>query len=438
VTVYATPGAPRDGAVIAAGSVFAAFFTYASDGADNPYGDDYPSTVQERYRLVGAGTWTELAATSPSYYSGDVYYSGYPALAAGNYERQVRAQSTATPTWSAYSASAFFTASTTPAAPTFSAPAAGATVGPTFTVSWSAPASNQGYEVQVRTSSGGGGSLVWGSGMVLQNVQTMTAQSPTTGTRYIRLRIKNNGLWSAWSERQVTAAYVNPMTPTVSSTPSDPGSLGSTHALQITVTHPTPSGGAPTVFDQDIHVRQTDDPTKVHAIQTSGTPGSFTWRAPAATSYDVRVTARASDGRMSQSAWTTATAPNAIKGFLLHDPIDPVGTVRMFRYNDEGASENVSVESALIDYQGREYPVAEFGASSERDVTVGLIHSKGSGDARALMAFLRLRRVLCYRDSKGRKLYGVLSLGDTADTIYGFATSVTVTATDYTLDTDRR
>lgn len=437
MTVYATPGSPRDGAVVAAGQVFAAWFSYSSDGSDNTSGDDYPSQVQERYRLVGAGTWTELAASTPSYGGGD-YYSAYPALAAGNYERQVRAQATNTPTWSAYSASAFFTVATPPNAPTLTAPAAGATVGPFFTVSWSAPTSIQGYEVQVRTASGGGGSVVWTSGLVMQNVQTMQAQSPTTGTRYVRVRIRKDSLWSAWSERQVTATYASPMTPTLTAVPSDPGSIGATHALQITVTHPTPSGGAPAVVDQDIHVRQTDDPTRVHIIQSAGTPGAFTWRLPAATSYDVRVTARASDGRVSQSAWTTATAAPAIKGFLLHDPVDPAGTVRMFRYNDDGASEKRVIESALIGYQGREYPVVEFGASSDREVSVAVIHSKGSGDARALMAFLQLRRILCYRDSKGRKLYGVLSLGDTADTIYGFRTAVTVTAVDYTLDTDRR
>ena len=51
--------------------------------------------------------------------------------------------------------------------------------------------------------------------------------------------------------------------------------------------------------------------------------------------------------------------------------------------------------------------------------------------AAALMAFIELRRVLCYRDKQGRKVFGVLDLDDVKDTPYGFVTGLTITAVDW-------
>lgn len=429
--VYATPAEPKDGAFVTANTSFVAFHSYSSDGSDNTAGDDYEGAHQERYRLIGAGTWTELAVQLGQMYT--VYTGG---LAAGNYERQVRAQSNNTGVWGAYSASAFFTSTAAPAAPTFTSPAAGSTVTTgTVAVNWTATTFTA-YELEVRSATGGGGVQQWTSGVVTTGTTGTTATLPSSGgARYLRLRIRNNGVWSAWTERQIIVSYASPMQPSIVATRVDVDGLGFQHALDITVTHPTPSGGAPAVNSMDIYAYAIDDPNaKEYLVLPAQTPtGTKTWRTPAAQRYQLRVVAKAADGRTTSSN-ALIVAALAFKGFTLHDPDDPESTVKAYRYNDEGASDSWEIENALIEYQGREYPVAEFGDGTRRSVSVDLIHSKGFVDARSLLYFLRMRRVLCYRDSKGRKLYGMLKLGDTRDTFYGFTTGVTIEAVDYPPD----
>ena len=438
MTVYATPGDPKDGATVPTSTAFAAFFAYASDGADNPSGDDYPMMAQERYRLVGAGTWTELAAQVPS--SGGGYYTAYPTtLAAGNYERQVRAQSTVSAAWSAYSSSAFFTVSTAPAAPTLTAPTAGMAVNNSTTpVTWSAPTGTTGYEVQVRTGSGGGGSLEWSSGQVTSTSLSTTATFlvGTGVTRYVRVRVRKSGLWSTWSERQVTVTYQLPAVPTVVVAGADSGSLGMNHVLNVTATHPTPSGGQPTVTSMHVWVRRLGDTSDGIRVLADQTPtGTKTWRLPAGRGYEARVEAIASTGTRF-SSWVAASPAPSVKGVLIHDPSDPAGTIKSFRLNDDGAEDEVTPESALVPVHGRTYPLLEYGVAESRIINVSVVHSKGSTDADALRALMRRRTTLCYRDAKGRKAYGRLEVGGTKDTFYGHVTSLTFTATDYAADPD--
>lgn len=432
--VYATPQRPKDSEFVAVGAPLVAYHTYSSDGLDNESGDDYEQAHQERYRLVGAGAWTELAVVMAT------GYTVYPALAAGSYERQVKAQSNNSGAWGAYSASAFFTVTAQPATPTITAPAAAAVISTgTVSMAWTAAAFTA-YQIEVRTATGGAGTLEWTSGIVLSTATSATVTLPTSGgARYVRVRIRNNGVWSNWAERQITSSWLAPMTPTVVVTPVDADGIGMLHALNITATHPTPSGGAPAVAAMDIYAKAVDAAGLAigseYLVLGSQTPtGTKTWRTPAAQRYAIRVVGKAADGRTASSGTVLTSAALAFKGFLLHDPDDVQVTIRGFRYNDEGASDSYDVDAQLIDYQGREFPVAEFGTSSKREVSVDLIHSKGSGDARALLNFVKLRKVLCYRDSKGRKLYGLLKLGATRDTIYGFTTGVTITQTDFPAD----
>jgi hypothetical protein len=434
VTVYAGILEPKNGAFVDMGSSLFAYHTYGSDGIDNPYGDDYQLAAEERYRVVGNSTWT----TGPSTV-GSADYVFYPAntFTANDYERQVRVQSSQTMNWSAWSESAFFTAVSSTPAPTITSPTAGQTVSVTHNVTWSAPTGINGYIIEVRTGANGSGTAEWNSGFVSGNVTSGVAQFLTNSvTRYVRVRVMKNGIYGNWAERQVTVTYTPPMIPTVVSTPIDVGPLGMNYALQVVPSNPTPSGGAPTVTLQDVWVRQLDNPAVEQLVQSNGSPGLFIWRYAAATTYQVKVVSRAANGTSSASAWTTATGPNTIKGFLLSDV--PTVTHKSFRYNEDGASDDFQVQSALVEYAGREFPNVEFGSRSSRVISVPLVHSKGSADARNLLDLLRMRRTLLYRDSKGRKAYGRLEVGPTVDTFYGQTTSVTFTQTTYDGDKDVR
>lgn len=440
MTVYAGIGAPRDGVILPASTSFVAYHTYASDGTDNPSGDDYQQAAEERYRLVGAGTWTtrtQVLSSQPF----DVYTGGLPA---GSYERQVRVLSTNSGVWSAFSESAFFSTATTPGAPTWTAPAAGATITTTtVTCTWTTPATQTAYEIEIRTATGGNGTREATTGKVVTSTKTNVFAPPVTGNvaRYLRVRYwDTNDVVSAWTERQIIVNYPAVATPTMTLVAQDLDGIGMLHALTATVSNPAPTGGQPTVTNAEVWFRPQGDASEgVRGIVSAVPSGPMTWYGPSARRYEGRVKAISADGRSTFSAWTLANVANTVKGVILQ-PWDSGATAptnrTAFRYNEEEARDTWDTDAALIEYAGRGFPVAEYGDGESRILEVPLIHSRGTapGDAQALIALLRLKKPVLYRDRRGRKMYGLLKVGQVVDTFYGYATGITLTAVDWAAD----
>jgi hypothetical protein len=143
------------------------------------------------------------------------------------------------------------------------------------------------------------------------------------------------------------------------------------------------------------------------------------------------VTSTASSlGTTATSAVQTITV--ALKGIILHDPAAP-GTSpspMWMQFNDTGADEEFSVEAALVQYQGRTYPVVEYGASESRVVSISKATLLTDAEEDQLLALVRLKRILCYRDVKGRKVYGVLSAFTEKDRGFGYEMAFSITQVD--------
>ncbi len=211
---------------------------------------DSQSKYDLRYRLVGAGTWTDTTGTTPNQFRD---FAG-GTFAAGDYEWQARSYD-ALGFVGPYSASAFFTAASSPSEPTITDPINGGTVNTDpYPVGWSTPEQDA---YQVRTVADDGGSP--DTGTVYQDTGTVESTSArsqsmvfdTTGrTEHVQVRIRVNGLWSAWASVSVSVAYTAPATPTgvVTATPAD-------GLNNIDITNPTPVGGQPSVTFNRIHAR---------------------------------------------------------------------------------------------------------------------------------------------------------------------------------------
>lgn len=112
------------------------------------------------------------------------------------------------------------------------------------------------------------------------------------------------------------------------------------------------------------------------------------------------------------SATYVMTAPGLI-GVWAFDPTDVDATVRNFPYAD-GRSETIMPTADVIQLAGREDPIVEFG-----EVTlVGLdltVFVPFDSDHDAAVQWWRdranNRRVILYRDNRGRLLYGALPDG---------------------------
>lgn len=124
-----------------------------------------------------------------------------------------------------------------------------------------------------------------------------------------------------------------------------------------------------------------------------------------------------------------------LQGVWLHDPSDPAGTVFHFAYNEDGAQESYAREMVLSQYAGREFPVVDYGEAVSQALAISLDTLDEDDDLDTLRGFLDRQTILCYRDKKGRRLYGALSLasGSAAitDTFYGATVQMVFTVTDF-------
>lgn len=106
----------------------------------------------------------------------------------------------------------------------------------------------------------------------------------------------------------------------------------------------------------------------------------------------------------------TITGPG-LEGVWIHDPADAEGSIRQFFYAPKGRRESRDVASDLLVFAGRQFPVAEFGESQSQTVDVKLMLPFGDDWAsqwQTIQDFYELHTTYCYRDSRGRSMFGVL------------------------------
>jgi hypothetical protein len=129
----------------------------------------------------------------------------------------------------------------------------------------------------------------------------------------------------------------------------------------------------------------------------------------------------------------TITAP-ALVGVWVFDPTDADESERNFIHAD-GRVESIDVEATPIVVRGRARPLLEFGETELMTLVVTVFIPFGPDHDVSVewwRAAARNRRALCYRDNRGRLIFGGLSdkLG-IADGRAGTALSVALLAIDY-------
>jgi hypothetical protein len=387
---------------------------------------DSQSKYDLQYRTVGSSTWTTVTQQTPSQFRD---FTG-STFAAADYEWQVRtydAQGTQGP----WSASGFFTAADPPAGATIITPTNGSVIGQsTATLTWSVP-NQDAFEVRKVADLAGApdtATVYWASPTVVNPVTRNYDVPFQTNNRYehVQVRIRYSGIWTDWATVRVQVSYTPPAKPIVTAVGVDALGVGVQHAVQITVAD---GGGATTANVCLISVR--DQATwEKWDIAYGQALGTFIWYAPAANAvYDVAVLVGAPNNTFTW-ADPLSVGPIALNGVLLHDPADNDSLIGL-RYNEDGAKDTWSVETAFTQYQGRKAPVVEFGDAEVRTIEVPMIHLKDQSLAQALRSLIARRTILCYRDSKGRKEFGVISESQLQDVVYGHTTSIQFTVTDY-------
>lgn len=136
---------------------------------------------------------------------------------------------------------------------------------------------------------------------------------------------------------------------------------------------------------------------------------------------------------MAQTDSTIVTASLLLQGTWLHDPKDPEGTVRQYLFGGDGRTDQPDAGATELQFVGRAFPVYEFGDPQTDQVhtTVQIPHGPDYATQLAgIRAIPRSKRVWCYRDNRGRALFGRVSAQDT-DQQYGSSVAVTVDRADF-------
>jgi hypothetical protein len=140
---------------------------------------------------------------------------------------------------------------------------------------------------------------------------------------------------------------------------------------------------------------------------------------------------------MAESISTTATlvAP-ALVGTWVFDPTGPDATEQNYPYSI-GRGQSIKPASAQLVVAGRTYPIAEFGENESETLSVPIIIPFGDGHDAQVKWWrdaTRARRTLCYRDNRGRLVYGVLLDGlEVNDAVAGTNMTIKLTRVDYSV-----
>lgn len=144
--------------------------------------------------------------------------------------------------------------------------------------------------------------------------------------------------------------------------------------------------------------------------------------------YEYLVRAIGDNGTSSDSAISSASV--TLRFMWLHLANDPAGTIRQFQFNNSGGTEIHTEEVEFLTFAGRKYPVAEFGEHETDSVVVDLDLAE-EGELAYIRSLIRARSTICYRDSSGRKLFGIIPQQSIDSRFYGGTTSLEIRAIDY-------
>ncbi len=263
----------------------------------DPDPGDTQSKYDLRYRIVGAGSWTDTTETTPNNYRD---FAG-STFTAANFEWQARTYD-ALGTVGPYSASEFFTAAVAPSTPTITAPTVGATVSNSATLSWSAPSQTHYQARRVGDNAGtpDTGTIYYDTGEIASVALRTLTVAFETNNRYehVQVRVKNAGLWSSWATARVFVSYTSVAPGTVTLAADS-----TTASLEVTTVAGAVVGGAPTPVSIDIYVRDTSIRGYGQRMAKALVPGGvWRWWTPASgIEYAVRSLTLGSNGSTSWS-----------------------------------------------------------------------------------------------------------------------------------------
>jgi hypothetical protein len=264
----------------------------------------------------------------------------------------------------------------------------------TIPVTWSFAGTGGAIQTQRRVTATpvGGSTATFDTGMAVSTETTHTVDGFATGVSYnVTVSVIDTAGTTTTATRVVVSNYTRPLPPVIYLIPGESG-------MAVQVINPT-DGSRPAVTTNAVYRRlagTNGDWTFLGTTGPNSTFGDFT--SAARTSYDYFVRA---NGQVDSPISTTTGAEMA--GAWVHDITNAYATIQHYPYA-QAAAESVDIESAVLAFVGRTYPVAEVGVARTDTLAVSIRLPPDVRQAaeETWRAWRRNATTLYYRDGRGR------------------------------------
>lgn len=126
----------------------------------------------------------------------------------------------------------------------------------------------------------------------------------------------------------------------------------------------------------------------------------------------------------------SVTISSEFSGVWLHEVNDPEGTVYQFKYDGGGRSSLWEVEGVQMQFAGRKNVVTQTTEFEHDSISFTLDLVTKEEESR-LASIVKSGNIVCYRDRRGRLMYGVFLKLPVSDERYGQRASLELTRIDY-------
>lgn len=379
---------------------------------NDPNTNDTQSSAVLEWKTQGSTTWNIINVSGNSQYY-DVSANVFPL---GDIVWRVRTYDQAGLV-SPYSAETVFTAADPSDAPVILSPSATVPVARPV-VQWSS-GTQTAYQIVIDDILG---TNVWDTGEVISTnkARTIGVDLLNGGQYVLKVRIKNGaGLWTDNAILQITVSFTPPAEPILTLSPGEA-------SIILGIDNPTPSGTQPNVTGNDIYKKIDGEWVRI----AEGIISQYRdYNVASNRTYEYKVRAQGENTTFSDS--DTANTSIRFNGVWLHDITYPDSTYRQFKADGGGRTSQWEVESAILQFKGRKAPVIETGEMQMEVVSFNLA-LMDMEEADALQSLVYSRNTLCYRDGRGRMVFGLITKLPLNDESWrGQTTSLEIMKIDY-------
>ena len=379
---------------------------------------DRQSKFNFRWRKKGASSWNTVSRTTTN----NFYIAPAMTFPVGDIEWQVQTfdqKGLSSP----YSSTNIFYATEESNAPIIVTPSQDEIVTiPDPVIQWSSV--DQAYfEIEVLS----GDSVIWKAESFSDVKGYSIEEELSNDTDYtVRVRVRSDkGLWSSWSEVDFSTSFTPPDIPEVNLNirPEDA-------AIEVSVFNSDSSEGeAPAVAYNEVFRKvygSSEEYKRVSSYLATNsywidyTPGSGivyeymvrSWGVNGAYIDSIPVLGQV----QFKDSWLT----------LVNRPNDRL----ILKFNPSRSIKR-SVKRTMMEFNGREFPVAEFGSGQSKDIDVSF-DIRDDQEIEVLYYFLESKSTILYRDSRGRKEYVTIDSVNVDDKFpRGYTVSLTLNRVDY-------